>query len=119
MLNIHDYAILLDNLFPNEMSQGIINTIIQNGVRVTLFVLNKENIIANPLAIFDISEYFNWTGPTIITSYNTLEKTINYPVVGPKIIVGMFNYPGYTTIPNLDFKKINEITNEFYKNDRK
>ena len=114
----YKYAILLDNLNDNETSKQILEEILKKPqYDVTLFCLSKENIIPNPLAVFNIVDYFSWVGPTIITSYNTLEKALAYPAVGPKVIIGMLRYKDCITIPQFNLDVINTEINKIISNE--
>lgn len=103
-------AILVDSFQNTETNKQIIQEISnKQQYDVTIFTISKENIIASPLAVFNISDYFNWSGLSIITSQKTLEKTISYPVAGPHVILGNVKYKDYFNISNLNLDLLNNI----------
>lgn len=74
------YALLLDSLYPNNVSQAIVQEIFNKPqYDVTIFLLNRENVIPSPLAVFSIADYFNFKGIPIATSNATMDKINNYP----------------------------------------
>ena len=115
MLN-NKIAILVDNFTNNPQTQLILTEVLSKKYDVTIFTISKENIIANPLPVFNIADYFNWQGISIITSPRTLEKTISYPSIGPCIIVGNVKYKDYFNIGELNLDLISGIINENRRN---
>lgn len=100
-------ALLVDNFQQNENTHNIIQTILTNtNYEVTIFTISKENLAPNPLPVFSIADYFNFEGISIITSPKTLEKSIFYPAIGPKIIIGKVKYQDYYNIDTFDLNLI-------------
>lgn len=113
---MHKYAILLDNLNNTPQTKFYLETLLLTPkYDITLFVISKQNTVACHYPIFNISDYFNWNGISVITSQNTLEKSIAYPVVGPRIIIGNARYKDYINVGKFDMNFINEIVEEYYK----
>ena len=106
------YALLLDNILPNEENVKLLQSILEANRDIIIFVGNKEQIIPCPFAVFNIVDFFNFEGVSIITSQYTLEKSIVYPVIGPKIIIGKIKYKDYINIPNLDFNLIEKVLDD-------
>lgn len=116
----YKFGILVDNLLNNDNTKKILEEIINKPqYDCTIFTLSKEGMVPNPLTIFNIVDYFSWQDISIITSYQTLEKSLIYPSPGPKIIIGMMKYENYITIPTFNLDLINEAVDGFYKNDSK
>lgn len=114
----HNIAILVDNFHNTEQSNDILNKILSNKeYDCTIFTISKENVMPNPLAIFSMADYFNWSGVTIITSPKTLEKSIAYPAIGPKIILGKYKYEDYSNLDEFSLNLIDGIINEHSQNE--
>lgn len=110
-------AILVDNFQQSDNTQNIIQAIInQSQYEVVIFTLCKENIVPNPLAVFSIADYFNFDGISIITSPKTLAKSISYPAMGPKIIIGKVKYQDYYNIDIFDLNLIDGVLNGNHQN---
>lgn len=115
----YHYALLLDNLYPNEQNQKLIQYLSQNQqYDITVFVLSKENMMPNILPVFSMSDYFNFTGVSIITDEATLLKSIRYPVSGPKITIG-FKYKDYLSTNQFNLNEIESIIDGYHQKNSK
>lgn len=111
----YNYALLLDNLYPNEQNQKLIQYLSMNQqYNITIFLLSKENMMPNILPVFSIADYFNFNGISIITDEATLEKTIKYPAKGIRIIAG-FKYNDFLSVDRFDLQLIEEIIDGYSK----
>src|SRR5690554_1563869 len=112
----YKYAVLVDTIYNSAEIQSFVKEIISKPqYNVTFFSISTEKKIQCNIPIFNISEYFSWKDISIITSYKTLEKSIAYPSPNLKIILGKFKMAGYANVDCFDLDKINEITNEYYR----
>lgn len=102
------YALLLNNLAVSPTSQLVVNEILSSKRDVTIFLLNKESMAPNPLAVFNISDFLNWRGITITTSKETLEKAKAYPIFEPIISLDNINNETFK------FELIEKAVNEYY-----
>lgn len=111
------YALLLDNLFPSDISNSLIKEIISHpNVDITIFTIIKENTIPCPCPIFSISDYFNFKGISIITSPKTMDKNIAYPVNGIRIVIGHGDESEIIYVPEFKIDLIEEAVNGYNEN---
>lgn len=110
----YNIAILVDNFTNTPQTQQILTECLSKPkYQTTIFTISRENIIATSLPVFNIADYFSWTGPTLITSNRTLEKAVMYPSPGPCIIIGNVSYNNYYNIPSFNLDLIESIINDY------
>lgn len=112
----YKYALLLDSLFPEEVSKAIINEIYSKPeYDVSLFLLNRDNMMANPFPVYSIADYFNFKGVSIITSQSTLNKVKAYPDPGLSIIIGEGeDILNFINVKTFDLHLIDNTVKEYY-----
>lgn len=109
----YQYALLLNDLMPHDGTKLILDEIYKKqNYDITLFLLNKERMVSCILPVFNIADYFNFNGVTIVTTAQTLQKSKHYPTKEPIIVIG--NIPNEICVPNFDLDLIERTVNEYY-----
>jgi len=105
-----NFALFVNDFYPTTTTQIYLQEIYSKPqYNVTIFSLSKENSVGCGLPVFSIVDAFNWKQPVIITSMQTLEKYIKYPILGIGIILGNFKHEKCLNIDRFDLDEINKL----------